>query len=57
VRGIRIRIFIPYSLISLKTKEILKKKIFLTSPHPNPLPSWSEGLREKLAHPLGLAET
>jgi len=51
VRGIRIRIFIPYSLISLKTKEILKKKIFLTSPHPNPLPSWSEGLREKLAHP------
>jgi len=55
VRGIRIRFSITYSLISLKNKRNFEEENYLTPPHPNPLPA--RGLREKAAHPLGLAET
>jgi len=57
VRGIRIRFSIPYSLTSLKTKEIFEEEICLTPPHPNPLSTWGEGLRADPPYPSGLAKT
>jgi len=58
VRGIRIRFSIPCSFNLLKKqKKIFEEDNCLTSPHPNPLPTWGEGLRAKSSHSPGLAET